>query len=80
MVNTISAVVHFVDSTSGKCRVATEITIKLGTLDVAYATLGGRWGQAQALAEFKRNPQNFTAANGILESTKLSLADFKAAA
>lgn len=60
----LSAVVVYKPS-SGKCRWVTEITIKLGGLiDVAKATKGGKYSQADALTEYRRNPKSFTLLEG----------------
>ena len=81
MTNTISAVVNFVEGKSAKCRYATEITIKMGGLNIATATLGGRWSQSKACSEFKRNPNVFTPCSGIKPETVKSIAQtFKVAA
>lgn len=40
-------------------RKATVIIIKLGTLCLANAKIGGRWSAEQAIAEVKRNPKRF---------------------
>lgn len=43
----------------GKCPFATQVTINLGGSQVAKTTLGGRWNEAQILAELKKNPDRF---------------------
>jgi hypothetical protein len=60
---------------SGKCRTVTHITIKLGGLiDVATATKGGKYSQADALAEFRRNPKSFTLLEGHATAVALKAA------
>jgi hypothetical protein len=48
----------------GKCRWATRVTIRLGDMPVAEATIGGRATQAQALREFRTAPQRFQKLDG----------------
>jgi hypothetical protein len=70
----LSAVVVY-KAGSGKCRTVTEITIKLGGLiDVATATKGGRYSQADALAEYRRNPKSFTLLDGHAVAVALKAA------
>jgi hypothetical protein len=59
----LSAVVVYVPG-FGKCRVATKVTIRLGDMPVAMATLGGRATQADALREFHKAPQRFQKLEG----------------
>jgi hypothetical protein len=46
--------------TTARVRIVTEVRITAGEQLVATATLGGRFSQAQALAEFWRLPGRFT--------------------
>jgi hypothetical protein len=39
---------------------ATNVFIKAGPINVAKATLGGKWNEAQALTELKKLPKRFT--------------------
>lgn len=48
----------------GKCKFATLVTIYLGDLVVARATLGGKASPEDALREFNRFPSRFTKAEG----------------
>jgi len=45
---------------SARCPHTSNVTIRFGDIVVAAATLGGRYSEAQALGEFKRNPHRFT--------------------
>jgi hypothetical protein len=59
----LSAVVAYIDG-KGKCKVVTVATIKVGPTLVATAKLGGRFTQAQALAEYRKAPGRFTTLEG----------------
>src|SRR5262249_25409091 len=59
----LSAVVVYIRG-RGKCRVATQVTIRLGDMPVARATLGGPATQADALGDFRRGPQRFQRLEG----------------
>lgn len=54
----LSATVVYVAG-RGRCAVATKVTIKMGTVNVATAMLGGRYSQQQAVKEFQRFPKRF---------------------
>ena len=54
----LNAVVFYARGT-GKCRWVTRITIRIGDLPVAKATLGGWFTPIQALAEFRKTPERF---------------------
>jgi hypothetical protein len=56
---TLTAVVVYQHGKNHRCPVVTEVTVRLGGVAVATATLGGRYTQAQALAEYRRNPDRF---------------------
>jgi hypothetical protein len=51
---TLSARCRVRRANTAKCRVVTEVTIFVGSIIVATATLGGNWTPPKALAEFKR--------------------------
>lgn len=59
----LSAIVVYVRG-QGKCRTATRVTIRLGDMPVAVATLGGKATQNDALREFRRYPQRFQKLEG----------------
>jgi hypothetical protein len=59
-VNTLSAVVRYIRNERGrKVGVATEIEVRMGGCLLGKATLGGRYSQDQALAEFRKAPARF---------------------
>lgn len=61
----LSASVTVHESTKAvRCPYKTNITIRFGDTVVAAATLGGKYNEAQALGEFKRNPHRFTKHTG----------------
>lgn len=43
-----------------KHKVVTDIQIRIGPVVIATRTAAGRWSQADALTDFKRNPFLFT--------------------
>lgn len=59
-IENLVAVVHYYKTQSG---FMTNIKIRLGSVDIAHATKGGKYTQQQALAEFKHNPNSFTFLN-----------------
>ncbi len=53
------ATVQYVKKGTGRCPWVTGVTIEVAGVQVATATLGGRYSQEQALAEFRRNRGRF---------------------
>jgi len=59
-VNALSATVRYLRNERGrKLAVATQIEVRHGGVLLGTATIGGRWSQDQALAEFRKNPARF---------------------
>ncbi len=57
----------------GKVRTVSYITIKLGPVRVAQATLGGKYSPEQAISDFKRLPHRFSKLSGYEAATQLGL-------
>lgn len=57
-VTPLSARVNYVPGT-GRVKVATQVTILKGNIPVATGTLGGRYSQQQAVAEFGKRRKPF---------------------
>jgi hypothetical protein len=58
-------VVRYVQGQTARLPWVTEVEIRLGGTVMATATLGGRFSQRQALAEFRRQPGRFHKANCV---------------
>jgi hypothetical protein len=55
----LNARVYLKSGKRARCPHVTEIVIRLGDMPVAHKSLGGRYNEAQALAEFKKDPRSF---------------------
>lgn len=53
--------------------VVSHITVKLGPVTVAKATLGGKYNEQQAVKEFTRLPHRFTKLAGFASAKQLGL-------
>lgn len=56
------------EKASGKVKVVSSVTIKLGDIVVATATFGGKYTQADALREFQKAPHRFSGTDAALAS------------
>jgi hypothetical protein len=60
VVNVLAAVVRYKRSEPGrKVGIGSEVEVRYAGRLLGKATLGGRYSEAQALAEFRRNPRRF---------------------
>lgn len=57
----------------GRAKVVSHITVRAGSIPVAYAILGGCFTESQALAELKRLPSRFKLQEGYVPCKTLNL-------
>lgn len=60
IVPVLSVVVTYANGTSAKAKTATTISVRVGGIEVATKTVGGRWSKDQAMREWERNRKTFT--------------------